>query len=458
MKRKFRSTFSDYLPQDMQASILEIGCANGMAMLVLKEMGYSNLLGIELDEELATIARGFELNVIHQDALEFVCETDEKFDFIYMFDVLEHLKPESIPNFLRKVFDLLNLNGRLMLVVPNATSPAGAYFRYIDWTHQVSFTPTSISHLLEEAGFNYIVIEDESLIPEPKSEDFHNNEQAYLIAKERYNRYKFYESFARWELKCMFGEDKYSHLVAPNMKIVATKSNDKNIQIDLRADNEIFEFDRLINNLTSSLQNQKLQEIEIFSKLNRFEEQSRGLNRSINEISEKIKDYAFDSEMLFNELYDRYSLQSIYLDKKFQTVEKTIKKMEESLIELNRDLNTRIRSTTKEIEKLKKVQFHLFKHLNRKNILNRIVQKLRMSKLMKLVRDSQYFDEEFYLRKNPDVKDSNMNPIEHYLLYGAYEGRDPSPNFSTVEYVMEHPEITESNLNPLVHKILNQKK
>lgn len=81
-----------------------------------------------------------------------------------------------------------------------------------------------------------------------------------------------------------------------------------------------------------------------------------------------------------------------------------------------------------------------------------------MSKLMKLVRDSQYFDEEFYLRKNPDVKDSNMNPIEHYLLYGAYEGRDPSPNFSTVEYVMEHPEITESNLNPLVHKILNQKK
>ena len=33
------------------------------------------------------------------------------------------------------------------------------------------------------------------------------------------------------------------------------------------------------------------------------------------------------------------------------------------------------------------------------------------------------FDGQFYLRANPDVAAARMDPLEHYLMFGIYEGR-----------------------------------
>ena len=106
------------------------------------------------------IAKSQNLPIKIIDAFIFIKETTIKFDFIYLFDVLEHFDTELIPEFLIGIHDILNDNGKLMLVV-RMLPPAGAYFRYIDWTHTTSFTPASISFLLEEAGFRNIKIMDE---------------------------------------------------------------------------------------------------------------------------------------------------------------------------------------------------------------------------------------------------------------------------------------------------------
>ena len=67
---------------------------------------------------------------------------------------------------------------------------------------------------------------------------------------------------------------------------------------------------------------------------------------------------------------------------------------------------------------------------------------------------SGLFDPEYYLRRNPDVTASGIDPVEHYLRHGAGEMRDPGPHFSTKRYVQRYPGVAESGLNPLYHFIV----
>jgi hypothetical protein len=44
-----------------------------------------------------------------------------------------------------------------------------------------------------------------------------------------------------------------------------------------------------------------------------------------------------------------------------------------------------------------------------------------------------------------------MNPLVHYLQYGAAEGRDPHPLFDTDWYLANNPDVSWARLNPLSH-------
>jgi hypothetical protein len=70
---------------------------------------------------------------------------------------------------------------------------------------------------------------------------------------------------------------------------------------------------------------------------------------------------------------------------------------------------------------------------------------------VQLLHQSDLFDPEWYLTEYPDIARSSMDPAEHYLRFGAYEGRDPGPLFSTDAYRRDHPEAERSGINPLVH-------
>lgn len=70
-----------------------------------------------------------------------------------------------------------------------------------------------------------------------------------------------------------------------------------------------------------------------------------------------------------------------------------------------------------------------------------------------LVRSSRSFDATWYLETYRDVAQSGMDPAVHYIKYGANEGRDPGPMFSTTVYTREHPEVVNQKINPLVHYI-----
>lgn len=71
-----------------------------------------------------------------------------------------------------------------------------------------------------------------------------------------------------------------------------------------------------------------------------------------------------------------------------------------------------------------------------------------------LILTSEYFDVEWYLRTYTDVAQNGINPAEHYLLFGAAEGRLPGPLFDGNWYLTQYPDFANANINPLLHFIL----
>jgi hypothetical protein len=67
------------------------------------------------------------------------------------------------------------------------------------------------------------------------------------------------------------------------------------------------------------------------------------------------------------------------------------------------------------------------------------------------VRDSAFFDREFYLDSNPDVRALGMDAALHYAISGGREGRDPGPYFSTRAYLARFPDVAASGMNALAH-------
>lgn len=68
-----------------------------------------------------------------------------------------------------------------------------------------------------------------------------------------------------------------------------------------------------------------------------------------------------------------------------------------------------------------------------------------------LFKNSGLFSEEYYKEHYPDVSGC---PIEHFVKFGAKEGRNPSHEFNTEYYLKSNPDVAGSHINPLEHYIL----
>lgn len=83
---------------------------------------------------------------------------------------------------------------------------------------------------------------------------------------------------------------------------------------------------------------------------------------------------------------------------------------------------------------------------------------LKYRKWTNIIRDSGLFDAEYYLFSYDDVRCNDIDPLTHYIKFGAIEGRNPSADFNTRSYLEAYPSVKASQVNPLVHYILNSDK
>ncbi|WP_162917299.1 class I SAM-dependent methyltransferase [Dongia deserti] len=81
----------------------------------------------------------------------------------------------------------------------------------------------------------------------------------------------------------------------------------------------------------------------------------------------------------------------------------------------------------------------------------RMKKQMKPYRHAKLVLRSGLMHEAWYLRQYPDVAAVGIPPALHYVLYGGFEGRDPSPMFSSQAYLEAYPDVRVMKTNPLVH-------
>ncbi len=64
---------------------------------------------------------------------------------------------------------------------------------------------------------------------------------------------------------------------------------------------------------------------------------------------------------------------------------------------------------------------------------------------------SGLFDPVWYLSVYPDVGQSGIDPLVHFVRYGWQEGRQPNPYFDPAFYLANNAEVAATGMNPLVH-------
>jgi cyclopropane fatty-acyl-phospholipid synthase-like methyltransferase len=141
--------------------VLEIGCGLGAVLNFLKEKGYQNLVGVDVDQAAVTkcLEDGLEALLI-SDLLEYLASGDEPFDLVLMLHVLEHLEKKEIIPVLKAIRERMSHGGRIVVSVPNAQSSTGSYWAYEDFTHSTIFTAGSLYHVLAASGFSQVQLID----------------------------------------------------------------------------------------------------------------------------------------------------------------------------------------------------------------------------------------------------------------------------------------------------------
>lgn len=152
-----------YFPKNQKdLHILDIGCGLGQLLSYLKEQGFTNLKGIDINDESieACESKGLAVEKII-DIRTFATLSTVKYDRIIMSHVLEHIDKDLIIDTLIHIRKyLLRDGGIFLLMVPNAQSYTGSYWRYEDFTHTILFTAGSCNYVLRSAGFSKITFID----------------------------------------------------------------------------------------------------------------------------------------------------------------------------------------------------------------------------------------------------------------------------------------------------------
>ena len=144
-------------------SCLEIGCGTGAFLAYLESKGLANFRGIDHDPalkgvQIPEVAARFECIDVWQ-YLENCGDAD--FDRVVLLDVLEHFSPEEGFRLLIMIKKALSDRGKIVIKVPNASSPWGMNYQFGDLTHKTAFNPESLRQLAMACALNVDSIYDQ---------------------------------------------------------------------------------------------------------------------------------------------------------------------------------------------------------------------------------------------------------------------------------------------------------
>lgn len=145
---------ADLVQIDRSARILDFGCGPGSLVALMRdERGYTNVEGLELNQQSVAVARsryGLEI----ASALDQLRE--RQYDLIFLVEVIEHVpRPRE---FIDVVSSFLKPGGTLLVTTDSVRNlPSHLFPRYSGHftgpSHVSLFTETSMSRLLRQSGY-----------------------------------------------------------------------------------------------------------------------------------------------------------------------------------------------------------------------------------------------------------------------------------------------------------------
>lgn len=155
-----------FLPNEKSSKLLELGCGYGNILASLQTLGYTEVTGVDCSAEAIEFLHltASIQNIIQADLTIFLEEASGKnlmWDTVLAIDILEHLTKDELIHLLTLIRKILAPTGTLIIKVPNAQSPViGGTLVFGDFTHEIAFTPSSMTQVLRACGFSNIEIHE----------------------------------------------------------------------------------------------------------------------------------------------------------------------------------------------------------------------------------------------------------------------------------------------------------
>ncbi|OEU41366.1 hypothetical protein BGV40_15310 [Methanosarcina sp. Ant1] len=150
---EIKKRISVYLRYFISGTILDIGCGRGEFLEILRDAG-RNGKGIEINEQMYHHCKNKNLDVELIDAFEYLKrQADKSVDGIIMLQVIEHLSPHDIIEFLKLSYQKLKDGSYLILETVNIQNPGALSNFYVDPTHKWPVHPEFLKYIAESKGF-----------------------------------------------------------------------------------------------------------------------------------------------------------------------------------------------------------------------------------------------------------------------------------------------------------------
>ena len=150
-----RARLESYLPFFAGAAdVLDIGCGRGEFLELLAGAGVK-ARGIDLNHEMAELCRSRGLDVTEADAVGYLSTLpDASLGGIFAAQVVEHLQPGYLLQFLELAFHKVRPGGRIVLETLNPACWVAFFDSYIrDITHVWPLHPETLKYLVLASGF-----------------------------------------------------------------------------------------------------------------------------------------------------------------------------------------------------------------------------------------------------------------------------------------------------------------
>lgn len=153
--------YKPILPTNRDSAILDIGFGNGWFIKACINLGYINIHGADFIADKKQYLKNLSPNIINiynidKNIGDLLVKLPNKFDFIHLSHVIEHIPKYSLLYIVDSIYLALKINGTVFIRTPNMEGPCPQSSLFVTLGHEYGFTGSNLKSLLNIYNFDDI--------------------------------------------------------------------------------------------------------------------------------------------------------------------------------------------------------------------------------------------------------------------------------------------------------------